>query len=434
MKNYEITPALLKAIQQKLDERFGKKIIHALALLLLCSCLSLVVSCESDKKAEKIEQQQREAEAKLELLEPRSEEVKITIEDTSQRSAISKMAQSSESGSSTCIVDAYFAEKENNSTPKHYKKISKSALGKEIYIIVDTINLVGREVSVNVLDIKKVIADKEFGVLSIQQDGKDVNGLLKAKVREDGYAIFTVILKPGKDDKDQKTLESWRVKIGAAPDNKLQLCLLVSVEPEPNETILYCGTNPSDHTGGKNESNYWLDTEEKWFDVNAENGNLYLLIAGAMRTGNNLIGDVTVQVEKEYFDRSRDIEGSYAAVAGGFGNGAPENGAYTVTNYADRSPTGWYNAGMNNNSVGFSFNLNPTFDTGRTDLRLHPDGNNEGTLGCVGLSGDNNELTQFRDLLRNALDRNGTIQATINIDNNPNNNGRSGRRLPNVNE
>ncbi len=48
-------------------------------------------------------------------------------------------------------------------------------------------------------------------------------------------------------------------------------------------------------------------------------------------------------------------------VAGGFGNGAPENGDYTVDNYQDRSPTGWYNKGMNKDGVGFSFNLNPAF-------------------------------------------------------------------------
>ncbi|MFT4223106.1 hypothetical protein [Dysgonomonas sp.] len=49
--------------------------------------------------------------------------------------------------------------------------------------------------------------------------------------------------------------------------------------------------------------------------------------------------------------------GSYSGVAGGFGNGAPENGNYSVGNYQDRSPQGWYNPGMDRDGVGFSYNL-----------------------------------------------------------------------------
>ena len=89
---------------------------------------------------------------------------------------------------------------------------------------------------------------------------------------------------------------------------------------------------------------------------------------------------------------------------------------------------------MNNNDVGFSFNLNPTFSTGRTDLRIHPDGNNEGTLGCIGMSGNNSQLLSFRDNLRLVQKYHPSVPATINIIGNPNNNGRSGAKIPNVNE
>ncbi len=50
---------------------------------------------------------------------------------------------------------------------------------------------------------------------------------------------------------------------------------------------------------------------------------------------------------------------------------------------------------MNKDGVGFSFNLNPQFSTNRSLLRIHPDGNNEGTKGCIGLSGDVAQLSAF---------------------------------------
>jgi len=37
---------------------------------------------------------------------------------------------------------------------------------------------------------------------------------------------------------------------------------------------------------------------------------------------------------------------------------------------------------------GFSLNLEPNFETDRTDLRIHPDGNAPGTAGCIGVGCD----------------------------------------------
>ena len=45
------------------------------------------------------------------------------------------------------------------------------------------------------------------------------------------------------------------------------------------------------------------------------------------------------------------------------------------------------------------FNLNPTFSKNRTDLRLHPDGNKEVTLGCIGPEGNASSLPNSRDTL-----------------------------------
>jgi len=158
-------------------------------------------------------------------------------------------------------------------------------------------------------------------------------------------------------------------------------------------------------------------------------------VEGSMREGNSKLGDVEVKIYLTFGNgKIRFMKEAYSAVAGGFGNGAPENGNYTITNYQNRSPTGWYNKGMNNNGVGFSFNLNPSFSTGRTDLRIHPDGNNEGTLGCIGMSGNTTQLNSFTNSLRMVQKYQTSIPATLYITGNPNNNGKSGAKLPNINE
>ena len=134
--------------------------------------------------------------------------------------------------------------------------------------------------------------------------------------------------------------------------------------------------------------------------------------------------------------QSRSIENGHLEIsAGGFGNGAPENGNYTVTNYQDRSPSGWYNKGMNRDGVGFSFDLNPTFKTGRDLLRIHPDGNNFGTKGCIGLIGNRSTLNSFSQIVRSIMKyQNGSIPLTINIGGNPNNNGQNTNNKSTVNE
>ncbi|SHM44419.1 DUF6443 domain-containing protein [Flavobacterium chilense] len=168
--------------------------------------------------------------------------------------------------------------------------------------------------------------------------------------------------------------------------------------------------------------------------ISEQTGNS-ISITGSMREGNNKIGDVTVTTQVDFDNGSSMALDSFSGVAGGFGNGAPENGNYTVSNFRDRSPgNGDYNKGMNSDGVGFSFNLNPQFSTNRSDLRIHPDGNNEGTLGCIGLSGNSSQLSAFSAAVQGFLQNSKSIPATVNITNNPNNNGRNGTKIPNVNE
>jgi len=72
---------------------------------------------------------------------------------------------------------------------------------------------------------------------------------------------------------------------------------------------------------------------------------------------------------------------AWTAVSGPWGNGPLPLGWYECTNLRSRTKTA-----MVRDGVGFSVDLNPLFPTTRTLLRIHPDGNVPGTLGCIGIT------------------------------------------------
>ena len=161
------------------------------------------------------------------------------------------------------------------------------------------------------------------------------------------------------------------------------------------------------------DSGMWVDGD-KGVGVDLNNKTYNILIEGTMETskmGNGLL----LLMENE------DTILTITMVAGGFGSGAPQNGEYTVDTYRNRRKDKDYNPGMNILGVGFSFNLNPQFETERSLLRIHPDGNNKGTLGCIGVTGTQEKLLEFEETLKNLLKQKRSIPATINIENNPNN-------------
>ena len=79
---------------------------------------------------------------------------------------------------------------------------------------------------------------------------------------------------------------------------------------------------------------------------------------------------------------------------------------------------------MTKDGIGFSLNVEPQFKTGRSLLRIHPDGGKYfGTQGCIGLNCGKSGLTNFRSLMQGTLSKQNSIPLNINILNNTNNNG-----------
>ena len=89
------------------------------------------------------------------------------------------------------------------------------------------------------------------------------------------------------------------------------------------------------------------------------------------------------------------------------------NGDYVTDDLKSRTK-----AAMLKDGIGFSIRLTPSFLTGRTDLRIHPDGNVPGTEGCIGLTGSSEELKSFLNIVKPHYDNGGQINLNVNIDGN----------------
>ena len=178
--------SLLAELQEKLDKKFGKGLCHAGFIFLLFTCLA-VTSCKPEggkipENTVEVPSPQAEREA------PRTPAPKIIIEKTGQTGTLNNKPSNSDYPEGPCVVDAYFAKKDEGSG--EYEKIKSSALGETVYVVVDTIGLIGKEISLNILDKNKILTEKTYDKISFLKNDKISDGTYREKVRDDGYAIY----------------------------------------------------------------------------------------------------------------------------------------------------------------------------------------------------------------------------------------------------
>jgi len=98
---------------------------------------------------------------------------------------------------------------------------------------------------------------------------------------------------------------------------------------------------------------------------------------------------------------------AYSFRSGGGGYGYLPPGTYTVTNGRLRNDV----SSMVVDGYGYSFDLSDSYDSRvdrtRTLLRIHPDGGNPGTLGCIGIQGNRSIQESFYKDLNEAINKNG---------------------------
>ena len=87
-------------------------------------------------------------------------------------------------------------------------------------------------------------------------------------------------------------------------------------------------------------------------------------------------------------------------ISGRWGNGQAPIGQYEAYQYRAETRDAFVQKG-----VGFQVPIKPLFKTDRTFLAIHPDGNVEGTLGCIGLKFESKEHGYaIRNAFRNWFD------------------------------
>jgi hypothetical protein len=127
-----------------------------------------------------------------------------------------------------------------------------------------------------------------------------------------------------------------------------------------------------------------------------------------MYTGSSLSFDgSTLTWTDSYSDGSQTIRGTWSAQSGPYGNGHLPNGTYNASNLQKTTTNG-----MVRDNVGFKLYLDPTFNTSRFGLYIHPMGGN-GTLGCIGITESADMLNKFYNLMFNYLSDNSSITITV---------------------
>jgi hypothetical protein len=114
----------------------------------------------------------------------------------------------------------------------------------------------------------------------------------------------------------------------------------------------------------------------------------------------------------KFFDKHGSLLGDFTANSGGGArnhkarNGPTPPGIYRVSNHRRNRTT----TGMVLNGVGFSFDLDPTDGTqvyGRSLFRIHPDGGNPQTNGCLGIRESRDRLREAELIIQKLMDGNG---------------------------
>ena len=349
------------------------------------------------------------------LKEQKGKEITFKILDVIQKDDLDKLKQ----GGHTIVFFAYLESDKNKF--KFYTRYGKNHIRIDIKI---PLYIKFKDDKLIIYEFEHAIKEKAFDAKLKLSDNKD-----DALIKNDNYLYINKNISSNEiniyeDDKlskelksDEKTNKSYQIyakeessnnQSNADKDDKLGINLL----NKENMDKFISSFNESKSLT-RVDSGMWEDGDEG-VGVDVNNKIYDILIEGIMensKMGNGLL----------YLKENDDIILSITMVAGGFGSGAPQNGEYTVDTYRDRRKDKDYNPGMNIHGVGFSFNLNPQFKTERSLLRIHPDGNSKGTLGCIGVTGTQKELLEFEEIMKNLLKHEKSIHATINIKNNPNN-------------
>jgi len=169
-------------------------------------------------------------------------------------------------------------QESNGGDKVHFDRIKSANIGEEVYLIVETQFFQSKKININILQGKeKVIADIDKPIEVIQNGSSvqkiectvgEFDEIKDAKNKDDfkDWAIAKITLKPNGETK----LKEWEDAIEEC--EKALLYLLVDAHTPNAEydklRIVYHGhTKDEADSEHENMMNYWLDVEEKWFEM-----------------------------------------------------------------------------------------------------------------------------------------------------------------------
>lgn len=128
--------------------------------------------------------------------------------------------------------------------------------------------------------------------------------------------------------------------------------------------------------------------------------NQYLLEYDAIKKKDKNKSSGSLNLYSVNLNGSRQLLKTINAVSGSNNLFTIPEGSWYVDNHRIRTRTEFTIDG-----VGFSFDIGPDGQFGRTLLRIHPDGGAAGTAGCIGVLGTSCELTDFENSIAEILTR-----------------------------
>ena len=177
---------------------------------------------------------------------------------------------------------------------------------------------------------------------------------------------------------------------------------------------------------------------DKGLHYEQHNGKYQLDFSGSVVTDNQITGKELNNAKNADFGIEGKMSlnavfsngGTYTAstydfTSGPYGNGPSPNKNYTAYKYADSNESGMQIYG----SPGFKLYLEDF--NGRDGLRIHPDTNSRGTMGCIGINGSANQLKSLGNFFKEYFKAFYTMNVNFQIPNNPNygNNGKANPHL-----
>ncbi|MFV0346584.1 MAG: glycoside hydrolase family 19 protein [Bacteroidales bacterium] len=132
----------------------------------------------------------------------------LTTDERISNAYFAQQVTQDEVKDSTLSTTSDGSDKEKNTAKElsknTYQKIDSATLGSEVWIVVETANLHGKKVDIEVFDNEALLADNDYTPIKLIKDGAEVSKLEQILIDDTGKAVIKVQLRPDKEDEFKK--------------------------------------------------------------------------------------------------------------------------------------------------------------------------------------------------------------------------------------